>query len=95
MNLAVAPQLEPLHVQADLERTGQVLANLVADALRHAPPGGAAHLSASRLAGTQVEFGVRDTGDGVPPQALPHVFARFYRADEAREYRRGESARPR
>lgn len=68
---------------ADEGRTVQVLTNLLSNALRHTPPGGVVTVSA-RPAGPLVLLEVRDTGSGIPPEHLPHVFDRFYRADPAR-----------
>ena len=59
----------------------RALANLVANALRHTPAGGTVTLSLSADA-TEARLTVADTGPGVPPDALPHLFERFFRADE-------------
>jgi two-component system sensor histidine kinase BaeS len=77
-------------VDADADRVGQVLANLLGNALRHTPTGGSVTLAA-RAAQGGVELAVRDTGEGIPAQHLPHVFERFYRADSARDRARGGS----
>jgi signal transduction histidine kinase len=69
--------------RADFERMTQVLSNITANALRHTPAGGRVTLSAVRH-GDGVRFTVRDTGEGIPPEKLPHIFERFYRADDAR-----------
>jgi signal transduction histidine kinase len=72
----VSSGLPPLEV--DAVRVGQVLANLLSNALRHTPSGGTVTVSAEpdRAAGA-VAFEVEDTGEGIPPNALPHVFDRF------------------
>jgi signal transduction histidine kinase len=70
-------------VDADPERMGQVLANLLDNALRHTPPGGHVTVAVDRDA-AGVRFTVVDTGEGIPTPHLPHVFERFYRADPAR-----------
>src|SRR5664279_5824320 len=69
----------------DPERIGQVLGNLLDNALRHTPAGGTVTVSASvsRIGG--VALSVADTGDGIPTEHLPHVFERFYRVDTARD----------
>jgi signal transduction histidine kinase len=77
-------------VDADADRIGQVLANLLGNALRHTPTGGSVTLAA-RAAQGGVELVVRDTGEGIPAQHVPHVFERFYRADSARDRDRGGS----
>lgn len=82
--LKLEPRPGSLYVLADVERTGQVLNNLVGNAFRHTPSGGEVRLSARRLPDARIEFGVRDSGEGIPSDALPHVFTRFYRADKER-----------
>lgn len=77
-------------VRVDADRMGQVLGNLLDNALRHTPVGGNVTLTCRRIAGW-VEYRVIDTGDGVAPEHLPHLFDRFYRADTGRDRRRGGS----
>ena len=70
----------------DPERIGQVLGNLLDNALRHTPTGGTITLSAALCPGTSdVELSVADTGEGIPAEHLPHLFERFYRVDTARD----------
>lgn len=66
-------------ITADAARLGQVLANLLSNALRHTPAGGRVTVTTS-AAPAVVEITVNDTGEGVAPQHLPHLFERFYRA---------------
>jgi len=70
-------------VQADRERAQLVLTNLLANAVRHTPPGGRVHLSA-RADGDVVRFEVRDTGEGIAREHLDRVFEKFYRVPGAR-----------
>lgn len=77
-------------VQADPQRMQQVLHNLVSNALRYTPPGGTITLSA-RSHDHGVEFAVRDTGQGIPSDDLPHIFDRFWRGDRARTRESGGS----
>jgi signal transduction histidine kinase len=70
-------------VDADPQRIGQVLRNLVGNALRYTPPGGTVTLAAVRREAS-IAFEVRDTGCGIAPEHLPNVFERFYRADASR-----------
>jgi signal transduction histidine kinase len=70
-------------VDADRERVHQVLFNLLDNAVRFTPTGGAVTVSAYRHNGA-VEVRVTDTGVGIPPEHLPRLFERFYRADPAR-----------
>lgn len=69
---------------ADADRMMQVLGNLISNALRHTPEGGQVTLSAT--AGLDdVRLSVRDTGNGIAAEDLPHIFERFYRGDKARQ----------
>ena len=70
-------------VLADSERIGQVLANLVHNAVKFTPAGGRVSLSAT-AAGTQVELAVRDTGSGIDRADLDRIFERFYKSDRSR-----------
>ncbi|WP_416220824.1 sensor histidine kinase [Cellulomonas sp. S1-8] len=78
-------------VDVDRLRLAQVLDNLVANALRHTPAGGAVTLRAALAGDGRVALSVHDTGEGIAPEHLPHVFERFYRADTARDRARGGS----
>lgn len=73
----------PLTIQGDPGRLDQVLSNLVSNALRHTPPGGAVTLSAYRQE-KQIAITVADTGMGIPADDLPFVFDRFWKGDRAR-----------
>lgn len=70
-------------VRADRERLGQVMSNLLSNALRHTPAGGAVTVTA-RADAREVGIVVADTGEGLTAEQLPHVFERFYRGDSAR-----------
>ncbi len=67
-------------LDVDPVRIREVIANLVANAVRHTPSGGRVTIGARRTAPSSVEIVVRDTGTGIPADLLPHVFDRFARA---------------
>jgi signal transduction histidine kinase len=75
-------------LHADAARLTQVLHNLLTNALRHTPEGGAVTVRA-QTGGEQVWLSVEDSGEGIAPEHLSHIFDRFYRADRARSRDRG------
>lgn len=88
LELAVAGGLPPVAVDGD--RIAQVLRNLLSNALRHTQAGGGITVAVRAEAGRLV-VEVADTGAGIPSEALPHVFDRFYRADPSRSRATGGS----
>lgn len=72
-----------LVINADPLRIGQVLSNLLENALRHTPKNGLVELSIEST-GDGVSFSIRDSGEGIPSNQLPHIFDRLYRGDNAR-----------
>jgi signal transduction histidine kinase len=71
-------------VWADPQRLGQVLGNLLDNAVRHTPPRGQVDVTAT-AEHNLLTITVSDSGDGIAAEHLPHVFERFYRADAARD----------
>jgi signal transduction histidine kinase len=76
--------LEPVLVGGDADQLRQLLLALIDNALKYTPPGGRVALGLRRR-GRWAEVTVQDTGIGIDPEHLPHVFERFYRADPARQ----------
>lgn len=74
----------PPVASVDPDRIRQSLQNLLVNALRHTPPGGQIRVTVTERA-NRAEITVVDTGSGIAPEHLPHVFDRFYRTDGARD----------
>lgn len=81
LHVAVPSRLTP--VLADQDRAVQVLTNLLTNALRYTPAPGNVRLSVDQK-DDAVQFMVTDSGVGIAPEHLPHVFERFYRVDKSR-----------
>ena len=79
---------DKLLTEADPARIGQVLGNLLSNALRHTPSGGRVDLAVTRDR-DQVILQVTDSGDGIAPEHLTRIFERFYRVDAARDREHG------
>ena len=77
-----------LAVRADSDGLAQILDNLLQNAARYTPSGGTVRLVAEREAG-RVLVAVTNSGPGIPPADLPHVFERFYRVEKSRDAARG------
>jgi two-component system OmpR family sensor kinase len=99
-NLAVAAEAKGVRLTTDLayglppvlvdpDRLAQIMRNLLSNALRHTPEGGQITVSATynercEFNEAAVRFVVADTGEGIPPDDLAHIFDRFWRADRSR-----------
>jgi len=93
-NISLQTQIEPglPEIDVDPDRIAQVLGNLLDNALRHTPSGGGVMCQVIAKHGrtvpgrlpSPVTFSIADTGPGIAPEDLPHIFDRFYRADKAR-----------
>lgn len=86
LDVELAPDLP--HVLADEDRAVQVLTNLTGNALQYTPQGGRITISAKQF-GNEVQIAVRDTGIGISPEHLSHIFDRFYRVDKSRSRQSG------
>lgn len=80
---------EPLAAHADAGGLHQILSNLFDNAIRYTPGGGLITVSGGRTSGGRIAIEVRDTGVGIPQEALPRIFERFYRVDPARSRAEG------
>lgn len=86
LHFELAPDLPP--ILADEGRAIQILTNLTGNALQYTPEGGRVTISAKRV-DNEIRFSVRDTGIGIPPEHLSHIFDRFYRVDKSRSRQSG------
>jgi signal transduction histidine kinase len=84
VSIVVEPEAELPLVSCDVGMIERVFTNLVENAVRFTPPGGAVRMMLGRESGG-VRVTVADTGTGITAEDLPHVFDRFYRADKSRD----------
>jgi two-component system heavy metal sensor histidine kinase CusS len=88
VSLSTVVPTEPVIAQLDRALLQRAVGNLVSNALAHTPPGKSVVLGASvEPAGVRIQ--VSDAGVGIPPEALPRVFDRFFRVDESRSQASG------
>ncbi len=91
IELTASPDASLPPVWADPERLRQILHNLLSNALRHTPAAGQVAVTATLTGSDAVRVTVADSGPGIPPQEMPHLFDRFWRADKSRTRARGGS----
>lgn len=84
VDLQVETITDTARVLVDRQRFGQVMSNLLSNALRHTPTGGQVRISVHRQGASTALIHVADDGEGIPPDQLGHIFERFYRGDAAR-----------
>jgi len=84
----VVGNIDPVNI--DTQKMGRVLANLLSNALRHTTAGGEVSLRAA-AADEEITITVSDTGDGIDPADLPHIFEQFYRGEKSRSRATGGS----
>jgi signal transduction histidine kinase len=68
-------------VAGDIDRLEQAFTNLLDNALKHTPSGGEITITIGQITNHRLEVVVADTGSGIPPDRLAHIFERFYQAD--------------
>jgi signal transduction histidine kinase len=79
----VCNQVQPIEIIGHGESISRMLANLLNNALRYTEPGGKVTVSVTK-SDHEIVFTVQDTGIGIPPESLGHIFERFYRVDKSR-----------
>ena len=79
---------EPVHVEADKDRLGQIVLNLVANAVNYTSDNGEIFINVEEHT-SKIVIWVRDTGMGIPEESLDRLFERFYRVDQARSRHSG------
>ncbi len=89
-NVTLKQSIEPVRLRADVMKLGQVFINLLNNAIHHNQDGIEVSLSVKNL-DTKALIEVADTGSGIPKDALPHLFDRFYRVDKSRARGKGNS----
>jgi len=82
--------LSPAHCLANADQLAQVVNNLLSNAIHYNRPGGTVRVAVYCEPTTAV-LTVSDTGLGIPPEDIPHIFERFYRADKARSGAQGHA----
>ncbi len=86
----ISCELPGISCLGDPDRIGQVVTNLLTNAIQFNRPGGEVRVSA-RAENGAAALAVSDTGEGIPAEDLPHIFERFYRADKARSGAQGRN----
>jgi heavy metal sensor kinase len=89
-SVALEVESTPTRCEGNAEALGQVVTNLVSNAIYYNRPGGGLQVKVRSEAGAAILV-VTDTGQGIAPEDLPHIFERFYRADKARSSTTGRT----
>ena len=88
--LQIHCDLAPAQVRANSDLLGQIVTNLLTNAIHHNHPRGEIHVS-TRAENNGISITVADTGEGIAAEDLPHIFKRFYRADKSRSRKEGRA----
>ena len=89
-NVGISVEVTPAHCRGNAGQLAQAAGNIVANAIGYNRPGGSVRVTVHREAGSAV-LTVADTGQGIAPGDLPHIFERFYRVEKSRSDGRGNS----
>jgi two-component system OmpR family sensor kinase/two-component system sensor histidine kinase BaeS len=88
ISILFTSQAQQAEIEADSERIQQIINNLMQNGLRYTPEHGTISITLKNDANT-ITLEVHDSGEGIPEEALPYIFDRFYRADKARDREKG------
>lgn len=88
IHIQYTSQAQQVEIEADAERIQQILNNLMQNGLRYTPEHGTISITLKNDTNT-ITLEVHDSGEGIPEEALPYIFERFYRADKARDREKG------
>jgi signal transduction histidine kinase len=86
--LRVKMEIAPVWVVADSDQISQALFNLIENVIQYTPEGGLTHLR-TREEGDSVRVAITNSGEGIAPEDLPHIFERFYRGEKSRSRESG------
>lgn len=89
-NVSLSVEAEPTHCSGNAVQLAQAVGNLVCNAIHYNHPGGSVRVAVRSETGRAI-LSVTDTGQGISPKDLPHIFERFYRVDKARSGTEGHS----
>jgi signal transduction histidine kinase len=90
VTISIKNEKQPPPIRIDRDRISQVLGNLISNALRYTPPQGEIRITLNCTEQEAIVM-VKDSGQGIPPESLPFIFDRFYRADKSRSRSDGGS----
>jgi two-component system, OmpR family, sensor kinase len=86
--IIIHDELPELSCVADAERLGQIITNLLSNAIHYNKPGGKVHLT-GKVENGEISLSVSDSGHGISSEDLPRIFDRFYRGDKSRAHANG------
>ena len=89
-NVRISMEADPVQCQGNAAQLAQAVGNIVSNAIHYNRPGGSVRVTVHPEAGGAT-LTVTDTGQGIAPRDLPHIFERFYRAEKARSSEQGHS----